>query len=215
MARVADPKARGELVRAAMEAFRKVGLKRARVEDIAHQSGLAKGSFYLHFSSKEALFEELLEGFRGRLDALLFERERAVREHLDHGRSGPRLAELEHLHDRALLELLWEARDLCWVLIHGAQGTPFEGMVWSYVAHEKHRLARLCEVLKAQGSCRASLDSEVFASAVTGTYLLLAEKLCGLEQKPDLDGWLGQIHSLFREGFGAADPRAAAEHLSP
>jgi len=43
-----------------MEVFGRFGFKKASVEDIARQAGVGKGSVYLHFESKEALFEAVL-----------------------------------------------------------------------------------------------------------------------------------------------------------
>lgn len=45
--------------------FAQYGVRRARVEDIARETGIAKGSFYLFFESKEELFLQLLERLEG------------------------------------------------------------------------------------------------------------------------------------------------------
>jgi AcrR family transcriptional regulator len=49
------------LLEAGRESFSTFGLKRSRIEDIARSSGIAKGSFYLFFASKEELCFTLLE----------------------------------------------------------------------------------------------------------------------------------------------------------
>jgi AcrR family transcriptional regulator len=49
------------LLEAGRDAFGTFGLKRTRIEDIARSSGIAKGSFYLFFDSKEELCFTLLE----------------------------------------------------------------------------------------------------------------------------------------------------------
>src|SRR5436190_21098584 len=59
--------AKGKLLRAAREEFAASGLVGARVEDIARRAALAKGSFYLHFKSKEEAFLEVVNGFFGEL----------------------------------------------------------------------------------------------------------------------------------------------------
>jgi len=48
------------LIDAADEVFRHFGFKKASIEDIAKIAGVGKGSVYLHFESKEALFEAVL-----------------------------------------------------------------------------------------------------------------------------------------------------------
>ncbi|NMO15660.1 TetR/AcrR family transcriptional regulator [Pyxidicoccus fallax] len=50
-----DP--RTAILEAAGEVFGRYGFKKASVEDIARRAGVGKGSIYLHFESKEALFD--------------------------------------------------------------------------------------------------------------------------------------------------------------
>jgi|GEM_PF-3101270 len=50
---------RGRLLRAAEEVFGKAGFANASVADICRRAGVAVGSFYLHFESKDAAFREL------------------------------------------------------------------------------------------------------------------------------------------------------------
>lgn len=52
---------RESILASAESAFAKMGIKRTRIEDIARTAGIAKGTFYLFYSSKEILFFELLE----------------------------------------------------------------------------------------------------------------------------------------------------------
>ncbi len=66
MSRVADPRAKITLLRAAEEVFAEKGLAGAKVEEIARRSGVSKGAFYLHFESKEAALKQLLESFLAR-----------------------------------------------------------------------------------------------------------------------------------------------------
>jgi AcrR family transcriptional regulator len=88
---------REALVQAALDLFRERGLYGTRVEDITERADTAKGAFYNHFASKDALVAELLSG--------------AVRV-LEHdylstlnGQSGPaRIEELSRLHGRFLDE---------------------------------------------------------------------------------------------------------------
>src|SRR5687767_4355067 len=67
MPRVADPKAKITLLRAAEEVFAERGLAAAHVEEIAKRAGLSKGAFYLHFESKEAALKQIVESFLARM----------------------------------------------------------------------------------------------------------------------------------------------------
>ena len=45
----------------------KTRLSAARISDIAEAAGVAKGTFYLYFTNKEAVFHHLIDDFFGRL----------------------------------------------------------------------------------------------------------------------------------------------------
>jgi len=51
---------REAIIAAAMDEFIAAGYAAARLDDIAKRAGVAKGTIYLHFKDKEALFEELI-----------------------------------------------------------------------------------------------------------------------------------------------------------
>ena len=55
------PEARpGQIIEAALEVFGEVGLARARLDDIAKRAGISKGTIYVYFPDKEALFKEVV-----------------------------------------------------------------------------------------------------------------------------------------------------------
>jgi TetR/AcrR family fatty acid metabolism transcriptional regulator len=95
-----DPDKRRRLVEAAARAFARSGFDRASVDDIARDAGVAKGTTYLYFPSKRALFLAALDELRQRLgtlpdaarDGAPAQRLRAfVRLHLDVARQAPDL----------------------------------------------------------------------------------------------------------------------------
>jgi AcrR family transcriptional regulator len=51
---------RDAILAAALEEFSARGFAAARLEDVAQRAGVAKGTIYLHFRDKEALFQELV-----------------------------------------------------------------------------------------------------------------------------------------------------------
>jgi AcrR family transcriptional regulator len=57
-----DPRAerRDAILNAALEEFTASGFAAARMEDVAKRAGVAKGTLYLYFRDKEALFQELI-----------------------------------------------------------------------------------------------------------------------------------------------------------
>jgi AcrR family transcriptional regulator len=51
---------REAILEAAMDEFIARGFAAARLDDVAQRAGVAKGTIYLHFKDKEALFQELI-----------------------------------------------------------------------------------------------------------------------------------------------------------
>ena len=62
-------KTREKLLAAARQVFVEQGYHDAKVEDIAERAGVGKGTFYLYFEDKRAIFEELVDGLFERLAA--------------------------------------------------------------------------------------------------------------------------------------------------
>lgn len=50
------------IIEAAFETFIEQGYAATRLDDVAKRAGVAKGTIYLHFKDKQALFEELVRG---------------------------------------------------------------------------------------------------------------------------------------------------------
>ena len=65
MAAVRKSKAerRGELLAAARDVFVDKGFSAATIDDIVAQAGVARGTFYLYFGDKRAVFEALVDDF--------------------------------------------------------------------------------------------------------------------------------------------------------
>src|SRR5436190_13045102 len=51
---------RAAILAAALEEFTSRGYEGARLDDVAKRAGVAKGTIYLHFADKEALFQDLV-----------------------------------------------------------------------------------------------------------------------------------------------------------
>lgn len=62
---------RNAIIDAALDEFAQKGFAAARMEDIAKRAGVAKGTIYLNFNDKEALFEAIVnQEIRPNIDAL-------------------------------------------------------------------------------------------------------------------------------------------------
>ncbi len=60
--RITQDERRAAILAAALDVFSENGFAAARLDDVAQKAGVAKGTLYLYFPDKEALFEELLRG---------------------------------------------------------------------------------------------------------------------------------------------------------
>ncbi len=56
-------KRKEQIIRAAISAFAKSGMKETSMDDIVHESGLSKGAIYWYFKSKDELISELMNTF--------------------------------------------------------------------------------------------------------------------------------------------------------
>jgi AcrR family transcriptional regulator len=73
------PEARpDEILDAALAVFGESGFARAKIDDVARLAGVSKGTVYLYYDSKEALFREMV---RAKIVACLAEGEALVRTH--------------------------------------------------------------------------------------------------------------------------------------
>ncbi|HWA58977.1 MAG TPA: TetR/AcrR family transcriptional regulator [Gemmatimonadales bacterium] len=71
------PEARPEeILAAALEVFGELGFARTRLDDVARRAGVSKGTLYLYFDSKDALFRAMVTA---RLEAILAHAEEFVR----------------------------------------------------------------------------------------------------------------------------------------
>jgi AcrR family transcriptional regulator len=66
-----------ELLDAALEVFAEQGFARARLDEVARRAGVSKGTVYLYFESKEALFREVV---RAKVGSTITAGEHVVRE---------------------------------------------------------------------------------------------------------------------------------------
>ncbi|WP_406276560.1 TetR/AcrR family transcriptional regulator [Nocardia sp. NBC_00881] len=62
---------REDILGAAVRVFACKGFAASRVEDVAAEAGIAKGSVYLYFDSRDALLAGVFESYRARSDAVL------------------------------------------------------------------------------------------------------------------------------------------------
>lgn len=122
---------RDDLLRAATRVFRRTGLAEARIADITAEAGVAVGSFYLHFQSKE----ELLAGMKERFVDDAFERMASITAEVPHGDF---LALLDR-HTEAMVDYLFERADD--ILVFAQQGATPEA--YRQTSEHERRIVQL------------------------------------------------------------------------
>jgi AcrR family transcriptional regulator len=158
---------RERLFAAALREFRDVGMAAAQVDRIARTAGVARGTFYLHFASKDEVLVELARRINARI----------VRRVAVLGESEPTLRELLHRvneaiqdeHDRVgEAELLADMLSLYMRRPHDLHDPRHN------VPTLADELARYLRLLEGRGGLRSDLPVEqialVFMTSLFGIY---------------------------------------------
>jgi AcrR family transcriptional regulator len=216
MARPNNPQARQALIDAAVELFVEKGLAKSRVEDITRRCGLSKGAFYLHFSSKEALFGEQVDALMREMNDLYRRRQapyRALFQAAGQNNTAARseahaLSQSLMAHDKKFdletLEALWRRRAVVDVLFHGSRGTPFDSVVWQFIDAESRRVQRELKRMRQLGLCRDDLPDEIVAAQAIGGWVMLSRSMARLKRKPDLGRWVESSSSMLYQGISTS-----------
>lgn len=138
-----------EILTAAIEVFGEVGFARARLDEVARRAGISKGTLYLYFDSKEAIFRAMV---RSRV--------------ISHVESGEALLERRDGSARLVLEqfirVWWEAArqpEMAKIirLVHSEIGN-FPGLAQFFsdevIARTRRLLKRIVDFGTAQGEFR-------------------------------------------------------------
>lgn len=193
---------RDRLLTAATEVIASKGYSATRVSDIVQQAGVAQGTFYLYFKSKQAILEHLLDTFCSQL--------------LDDTLGTYRLGEGSRLEDliaqarqlwRTVLQRCRQERALMQLALRepGAAGPEVVARLQAHYQRVIDGFATYIEAAIAHGLCRP-VDPRLAAWAIFGMleravhYAVLIEEQADLDQVADdlvrielggllVDGW--------------------------
>jgi AcrR family transcriptional regulator len=198
MARFTDLDARERLLAAATEIFVERGLDRAKVEDITARAALSKGSFYLHFTGKEAAFRQVVETIVAKM---AFYVEAALRDDAEVD-DLPAYFERRIEREAALFEFLWTHRAHVRLLLEGGKSAAFGYLMDEFADRARENAIRVLERGVIQGIYRADFDVELASIYVAGAYDRLARHVVKLEERPDFYGMLRLMQRLVLRGLG-------------
>ena len=191
-------RSRAALVGAARTIFERDGFQNARITDISKLAGMAHGSFYTYFSSKEEVFQEVVKG-------LLVELMGAGAGHREDG--DDHVARIERAN-RAYLEAYARNARLL--------------RTWDEVATFSDELAALLRVGQLQFVARAErtmrnlqragrvapeLDSHYAATALTAMVGGFARAWFGTGEEFELDEAVTQLTRLWVNAIGLDEPK--------
>jgi AcrR family transcriptional regulator len=196
---------RAQLLDAATTVFARRGYRHASITEIIEAAGVARGTFYLYFESKEEVFLALIDRWFDDVGRGVEQMGEAIR--------GPEeCITMLRGYLRGWFQFFHERRDLAQVVLR-------EGMTIDDRFEERQAklFARINEVrgervrrLQQVGIVRADLDVEIYNTCVNGIF---RELLCGYilrDPDPDLDALADQVYRLI---FLGALTSSARERL--
>jgi AcrR family transcriptional regulator len=181
---------RQQLLEAATWVFARKGYRRAAVSDIIARAGVARGTFYLYFDSKEQVFLAIVEDFHGRVTRAIADADQVPPFDAS---AGPRA--LLHASFRRWLEFFAGQRDAATVILKEASSIDprfekgFADLRRSAVDFFTARYRRFQD----QGVVRTSLDPALMAHLLIGMFDELLNAFVLREPHTDLDALAGQL----------------------
>lgn len=189
---------RTRLLEAAATAFARAGIDAANVNQISLDAGLAKGTVYNYFASKEALFLSVIE-------------EACARAAAGAPAASPNAPTAERLGAILASDVEWVCghKDFARVLIREALAADprFYPQILAAAAPFIERVIEILRDGVERGEVRDDLPVEQLAVTFTGLgELALIQHWASSGMWPSLDDIPALVTSLFLEGVGAAAP---------
>lgn len=189
---------REQILDAALHAFERGGYHATRVDDVIREAGIARGTFYLHFDGKHAVFAALVD----RMLALFLEARPL--EGLDAVRTPKQAAAWLRVSYAAVFRTFRRHRRLCRLWLEEAVGVE-KGFTARLDAHYRAWHQRVVDVRRAfvkAGAARRDLDVELTADLVLGMVERLTRRHLLGEAEPDIDRMADAVVEFEMRGIG-------------
>ena len=188
---------REQILESATRAFVRGGYHGTHVDDVIREAGVARGTFYLHFESKHAVFAALVERM---LDVFIASNPPGDEPEL---LARSTCAAALRRHYRALVATVRRHRDLCRLLLEEAAGIDqdFADAIARHRAAWQGRVRDRMKAMQKAGLARADLDSEVTAWAVVGMSESLIRRYVLGAAEPDADRLAAAMTSFDLQGI--------------
>jgi AcrR family transcriptional regulator len=181
---------RHQLLDAATWVFARKGYRRAGVSDIIARAGVARGTFYLYFESKEQVFLAVVENFHRRITRAVAEADQTPP--LDPG-AGPQV--ILQASFRRWLEFFAANRDAATVILKEASSIDprfekgFADLRQSAVEFFATRYRRFQQM----GFVRRTIDPDLMAHLLIGMFDELLNAFVLRDPNADLDALAAQL----------------------
>ncbi|QQR89610.1 MAG: TetR/AcrR family transcriptional regulator [Myxococcales bacterium] len=171
---------RAEILDAAAEVFSKSGFHQTRIADIIESAGIARGTFYLYFESKGAVFLALLKE--------LLERLRASVVGVDLGSDAPPIDQQLVQTVQRILNTVVRDRSLATIIVREAVSLDAEAreILNNFYGSLRHFIRESIRNGQSIGVI-GNIDVEVSASCVLGTVKQVMEEYVMGDFKSDID----------------------------
>lgn len=194
---------RAQILAVATQVFAEKGYHDARIDDIVVRAGIARGTFYLYFSDKRAIFEELVGGFLTRLNDAI--------ERIELADDAPRhMNELtENL--RRVFALFAANPEMARILLSAAVGldADFDRRLLAFYDEINALLTRALEQGEAAGLVRPG-DARLRAYCLTGLLKECLYQIVLRRADTDPDALVEALLDLVADGLFTEISRKAA-----
>lgn len=189
--RALEPEARRQqILEAALAVFARKGYQQASITDIIEAAGVARGTFYLYFDSKERVFLVIVETFYAQVKQAFTEMDDAAAAALA---EGPR--QVLKASFRRWLEFFASRRDVTRVVLREAI-TVDPRYEPAFLALRKEALARFADrfrTFQALGLVNPAIDPVMAAHFQLGMFDELLNAFVVQDVAADLDAIAGQL----------------------
>jgi AcrR family transcriptional regulator len=187
---------RQQIVDAAIEVFAAKGYRVASIADIIAQAGVARGTFYLYFQSKEEAFHAALDRFH-----TLFQ-EMARQETARSYRNPLALESTLRAALRDWLRFLLQHRQLTKIVFRQAAAVDpdYEQKHLAIIKATQAHSARAIRFLQTIRLLRSDLDPQFLNTVFYGVTIQIVLKAIAEKVEPDLEAIADQWIKLLRSG---------------
>ncbi|MDL2214142.1 TetR/AcrR family transcriptional regulator [Clostridia bacterium OttesenSCG-928-O13] len=188
-----------KLLQAGREEFLAKGYKDASLRAIVKSAGFTLGAFYGYYPSKEALFEELVEGPAEALYGIYA----GVQANFVRLPANRQVQELDNSSADGLLEmieLIYVDFDVYKLLFFGASGTRYESYMQRFIDLEIDATHRFIEVLQKRGQV-ANVDEEIIHILASAMFSGMMEIVDHNMQKEKAVHYITQLRDFYSAGW--------------